>query len=171
MTPVTQGRLSFSALGVVRMDGVFRLVTACAVSRLLWRACAALGAVLLGTTALASELVYSPTNPSFGGNPLHGSVLLNAAQAENTFKDPELQEDELTPLEDFNERLQRSVLNRLTSTIASTFVDDEGNLIPGQTQTSDFIIEIVDAGDGTVTVTTTDRLTGDATAFTVQSSF
>jgi len=123
----------------------------------------------LAQSAIASELVYSPKNPSFGGNPLNGSVLLNNAQAQNTFKDPELSDDE-TPLQQFNERLQRSVLNRLTNTIASNFVDDEGNLIPGETQTEDFIISIVDQGDGLVTVTTTDRFTGDSTEFTVQSN-
>jgi curli production assembly/transport component CsgF len=32
--------------------------------------------------AVASEIVYHPVNPSFGGNPLNGSSLLSAAQAQ-----------------------------------------------------------------------------------------
>jgi len=32
--------------------------------------------------ALASELVYHPVNPTFGGNPLNGSFLLSTAQAQ-----------------------------------------------------------------------------------------
>ena len=107
----------------------------------------------------------------FGGNPLNGTILLNSAQAQDNFKDPALEDTEENALDEFNESLQRAVLNRLTNSISSTFIDDEGNLIPGQTTTSDFIIDIVDRGDGTVTVVTTDRITGDSTSFTVQSSF
>ncbi len=125
--------------------------------------------LLYSHTLSASELVYTPKNPNFGGSPLNGSVLLNQAQAQNKYKDPELEEEE-TPLEEFNERLQRSVLNRLTNTIAGTFIDNEGNLIPGQTQTSDFVIDIIDEGNGLITVVTSDRITGESTQFTVQSS-
>jgi curli production assembly/transport component CsgF len=32
--------------------------------------------------ALASEMVYHPVNPTFGGNPLNGSALLSQAQAQ-----------------------------------------------------------------------------------------
>jgi curli production assembly/transport component CsgF len=40
--------------------------------------------VLTGA-ASAGTLIYTPTNPSFGGNPLNGSFLLNEAQAQNHF--------------------------------------------------------------------------------------
>lgn len=36
----------------------------------------------------ASELVYVPTNPVFGGTPLNGSAFLSAAQMTNKHKDP-----------------------------------------------------------------------------------
>jgi len=32
--------------------------------------------------AFASEMVYHPVNPTFGGNPLNGSALLSQAQAQ-----------------------------------------------------------------------------------------
>ena len=51
----------------------FTLVTAC------------LGAF----PAAATELIYTPVNPVFGGNPLNGPVLLNNAQAQNNKKDPD----------------------------------------------------------------------------------
>ena len=38
----------------------------------------------------ATELVYTPVNPSFGGNPLNGTWLLNNAQAQNDHDDPDL---------------------------------------------------------------------------------
>lgn len=31
----------------------------------------------------AGTLIYAPTNPTFGGNPLNGSYLFNSAQAQN----------------------------------------------------------------------------------------
>lgn len=42
------------------------------------------GVSLLGATALAqaSELVYQPVNPSFGGDPLNGNWLLSQATAQ-----------------------------------------------------------------------------------------
>ena len=33
------------------------------------------------TTVGATEIVYTPINPSFGGNPLNGTWLLNNAQS------------------------------------------------------------------------------------------
>jgi curli production assembly/transport component CsgF len=41
-----------------------------------------LGAVLGIGSCGASELVYHPANPTFGGNPLNGSYLLSQAQAQ-----------------------------------------------------------------------------------------
>lgn len=48
-------------------------------ARLLW------GAGLyaaLGSSAMASQLLYTPIDPSFGGNPLNGSFLMGIAQQE-----------------------------------------------------------------------------------------
>ncbi|MFL0799084.1 MAG: curli assembly protein CsgF [Agarilytica sp.] len=125
--------------------------------------------MIMSTEVFSSSLLYTPVNPSFGGSPLNGNMLLNSAQAQNTIKDPDLEDEEENALDDFNDRLQRSLLSRLTSSIASNFVDDTGSLIPGQTVTEDFIIDVIDEGDGRVRVTTTDRNTGDSTTFIVES--
>ena len=46
---------------------------------------AALGGLLVSApAALAGDLVYSPINPSFGGNPLNSSHLLGTANAQRT---------------------------------------------------------------------------------------
>ena len=44
-----------------------------------------LAAALIASPALGGELVYTPVNPSFGGNPINGSHLLNTANAQNNF--------------------------------------------------------------------------------------
>lgn len=124
---------------------------------------------VLAQSAFSSQLVYTPVNPSFGGNPLNGSSLMANAQAQNKIKDPSIVEEEETALQEFNARLQRSVLSRLTSSIAGNFVSEDGSLIPGQTVTQDFVIDVVDEGGGMIRVTTTDRTTGDSTTFIVES--
>lgn len=43
---------------------------------------AAIVAIGVGASASASEMVYHPVNPTFGGNPLNGSFLLSTAQAQ-----------------------------------------------------------------------------------------
>lgn len=131
--------------------------------------CALCGLMMISNISLSSELVYTPVNPSFGGSPLNGNFLLNSAQSQNTHKDPALEEEEESALEDFNNRLQRSLLNRLTSSLSSSFVDENGNLVPGEVETNDFTVSIVDEGNGTLSVTTTDKITGDSTTFIVNS--
>lgn len=122
-------------------------------------------------TAGASEMVYYPINPTFGGSPLNGAVLLNRAQAQNKHKDPEDEAssifNERTPLQDFNDMMERSVLNRLASTATQGFIGEDGRLQPGTVQTGNFIIDIVDLGGGTLRVTTTDRVLGTSTSFEV----
>jgi curli production assembly/transport component CsgF len=41
-----------------------------------------IAAVLVSASASASEQVYRPVSPTFGGNPLNGSFLLSTAQAQ-----------------------------------------------------------------------------------------
>jgi curli production assembly/transport component CsgF len=116
----------------------------------------------------ATELVYTPVNPNFGGSPLNGSALLGQAQAQNKSKDPEAdQKDKQSALQQFNDSLQRAVLGRLASALTSNIVGPDGKLIPGTIETSDFIINIVDTGNGSLTVTTTDKTTGGSTSFEV----
>ena len=119
--------------------------------------------------AHATELVYTPGNPAFGGSALNGSVLLNAAQAQNKHRDPDDLSSQLasrTPLEQFNDSLQRSVLSQLASA-ATSGVMSNGKLIPGTVQTGDFSIAISDLGGGMLQITTTDKVTGASTTFQV----
>jgi curli production assembly/transport component CsgF len=119
--------------------------------------------------AHATEMVYTPVNPAFGGSPLNGSVLLNAAQSQNKTKDPDdlsSKFKEKSPLEQFNDNLQRSVLSQLASAATSSVMSN-GKLIPGTVQTGDFKIVIADMGGGMLQITTTDKITGASTTFQV----
>jgi curli production assembly/transport component CsgF len=129
-------------------------------------------AALPATAAQAGELVYQPINPAFGGNPLNGTILLNEANAQNDFSDPDARASatlrtQQSALEQFNQSLQRAILNRVAASLTGNVVDSNGNLIPGIVETSDFLIQIVDRGNGVLEVTTTDKTTGQTTTFQV----
>jgi curli production assembly/transport component CsgF len=54
-----------------------------------WHAALAAGVVVgCSTAAQAQQQVYTPINPSFGGNPFNSSHLLGIANAQNNYKDP-----------------------------------------------------------------------------------
>ena len=129
--------------------------------------------VALAGPAMATELIYYPRNPSFGGNPAYGTVLLNSALATKTHKAPGSDErggiEDRTPLEQFNDTLERQVVNRLTTAATSRIIGPNGNLIPGNLETDNFIIHIADLGNGMLNVTTTVKLTGASTAFMVSN--
>ncbi len=122
------------------------------------------------TMASASELLYQPVNPSFGGNPNYGAYLLNSAKAQNQFDDPDApSRKELTPTEEFNQRLQRSLLSRMTSIISRSVIGDNGAINPGNFETTDFLISITDLGGGQMNITTTDKVTGDQTSIVIET--
>lgn len=109
----------------------------------------------------ASELVYRPVNPSFGGNPINGSYLLGNAQSQNNFKDPSAAASRFkdrTALDRFTDSLESRLLNQL--------IGDIGDGNTGTLVTSDFIVDIVDE-DGVLTVRITDLETNETTEIEV----
>ncbi len=130
----------------------------------------AIQSAALAMPVMASELIYTPVNPAFGGNPLNGAVLLNEAQAINDYKDPALAAQQKTPSQQFSDTLQRSIISRLSFSAASGLVDANGNLVATAQplQTTDFTINITNlAGTGNMQVTVVDRVTGQTTSFNV----
>jgi curli production assembly/transport component CsgF len=133
--------------------------------------CLALAGLCMGAVqaAGATEMVFGFLNPSFGGNPLNGSVLLSSASATNKHIDAAngigaaAQESQL---QQFNDILERSILSQL-STAASSKLISNGQLIPGTLETGNFKIDISDLGGGMLRVTTTDKATGSSTSFEV----
>jgi len=120
--------------------------------------CGALCALFLANTnmAAASELVYEPINPSFGGHPLNAQWLLDSAQVQNRF------EEETDLLEQFESILDRQVLYRVSRMIMDEAFGEEEGFRPGSYQIGDYVIDI--GTDGVViTVVMTDTVTGDTT--------
>ncbi|MFJ5297731.1 curli assembly protein CsgF [Pseudomonas sp. NPDC088368] len=119
-------------------------------------------------SVLASELVYVPVNPSFGGNPLNGPVLLNQANAQNKFTEKSSSSGSTqSTLNQFNSMLQSAILSRVSSAVTSSIVGTDGKLTPGTVETTDFTISIVNLSPGLLQITTTDKTTGQSTSFQI----
>ncbi|MFA0087719.1 curli assembly protein CsgF [Vibrio sp. 10N.261.51.F12] len=110
----------------------------------------------------SSELVYTPVNPSFGGNPLNSSHLFNHANAINDYDDPDGSSFDLGNDESALDRLASSLESRLISQLLA----DIGNGNTGQLETDDFFLNVVDT-DGTLLVQIVDKATGESTEISV----
>jgi curli production assembly/transport component CsgF len=127
------------------------------------------GLALAGGVTHATELVYVPVNPNFGGAPNNGPGLLAVASATNRHSQSGLGGSSLsqTPLQQFNQTLERMVLSQLASSASSKLMGQDGKLIPGTFTTENFIITVTDLGGGILRVTTTEKATGVVTSFEV----
>ena len=108
---------------------------------------------LLAFSGQATELVYTPINPSFGGNPLNGSFLLNKAQAQNDNQPSGNEKDFVTR---FKESLERNIINSITRGVA------DGEITDGVYDTGDYRVEVASTGNG-VMLTITNLLSGEVT--------
>lgn len=109
---------------------------------------------LFSGASLATELVYQPLNPSFGGSALNGSYLLQKAQAQNAHQAAE------TPksfVDKFQESLERNLINSITRRIT------DGELKQGVYDTGEYRIEVGTDTDGSVMVTIISHSTGAVT--------
>ncbi|AOE87538.1 curli assembly protein CsgF [Pseudomonas sp. TCU-HL1] len=119
-----------------------------------------LGFGLIGSVQ-ATELVYTPVNPSFGGNPLNGTWLLNNAQAQNDHDDPDASSSAASrqsALQRFTSSLESRLLSQLLTNI------EDGNT--GSLTTDSFIINMIDDG-GELSIVITDRATGEVSEVVV----
>lgn len=116
------------------------------------------------TPAVATEMIYTPINPSFGGNPNNAPGLMSIAQSQNSFT-----ASALSPIESFNLSLQRAILSRLTSQ-SLTYMFGSGNtLTPGNYDTVGYKIAVTQTDIYTLTIVTTDKTSGATATFVVQS--
>ena len=127
-----------------------------------------LSLLLLAFAAIGSELkaqdfVYQPKNPAFGGSYLNYSWMLSSAQAQNKLEDPS-QTNGMgrDPLEDFQNNLNRQILNQLSRRIIDSQFGEEG-LEDGQYNLGSYQINIGSDGGG-VNIDIFDSSTGNSTS-------
>ncbi len=117
--------------------------------------------ILISSYVYAGELVYTPVNPSFGGNALNSSHLFGHANAINDYSPP--------GANDFGFE-EESALDRLAASLESRLISqllaDIGNGNTGQLETDDFFLNVVD-DNGTLIVQIVDKLSGESTEISV----
>jgi curli production assembly/transport component CsgF len=122
-------------------------------------------------SASASDLIYTPINPSFGGSPLNGSFLLNKANSQNTHSAPT---NERTYADRLQESLERAYINRIIREITDLAFDEvtldaDGNPIPSIFDdnsifvSGNFQVELITSNPDSLVVEITDIVTGEIT--------
>ena len=101
-----------------------------------------LALIVSSASVSATEIVYQPINPSFGGNPMNGSFLLQKAQSQNAHTAP----DEGRSFHRFRDALERNIINSLTRRIA------DGEIVEGLYDTGEYTVEVIGQPDGSVLV-------------------
>lgn len=119
-------------------------------------------AFVAGTQARADEMVYTPINPSFGGNPFNSSHLLGVANAQNDYQAPRTRE---TQSDQFIRMLQSRLMSALASQVSDAILGDNaqptGEIIYGtQTVRWETMID-------SIRLTITDSATGSETEIVI----
>jgi curli production assembly/transport component CsgF len=115
--------------------------------------------------ASAQELVYTPVNPSFGGDSFNSAHLLGIANAQNDYKDPESTTGGNTQVDQFLRQLQSRLLSSLAAQVNDAIFgenpQDSGTITFGD-QTITFV-RLLDS----VSLTITDSTTGAVTEISI----
>ena len=116
------------------------------------------------TQVAAQDLIYTPINPTFGGNPFNSAHLLGLAAAQNQTKDPTTTAT-TSEAQIFANQLQ----SRLLSALSSQIVDAIFGQNPQQSGTIQFGGQTIQFSRGLddVTLTLTDTGTGAVTTIVV----
>ncbi|WP_342321148.1 curli production assembly/transport protein CsgF [Kosakonia sp. BYX6] len=117
--------------------------------------------LLIVPASWAGNMTFQFRNPNFGGNPNNGSFLLNSAQAQNSYTDPNYDDygvETTSALDNFTQAIQSQILGGLLTNI------NTGK--PGRMVTSDFIVDISNK-DGQLQLNVTDRKTGKTSTIQV----
>jgi curli production assembly/transport component CsgF len=134
-----------------------------------------LNAVLL-SNVMASELVYTPINPSFGGNPLNGNFLLGKAQSQNKHKAPVSRK---SYAEKFQESLERAYISKLVREITDVAFNETCDVATDPScdpslfaedsifVSGEYEIQVLTSGSDSITVQITHLGTGEITIIEV----
>ncbi|OKL38849.1 curli production assembly/transport component CsgF [Pontibacter flavimaris] len=116
----------------------------------------------------AQDMVYTPKNPAFGGNPYNYSWMHSSAQSQDKLKDPDAESGSLysrDPMEDFKNNLNRQILNELSRNLISKQFGEDG-VTPGSYTLGDYQIEVTE-GPGGISIDIVDMTSGNRTSVTI----
>ena len=117
----------------------------------------------------AQDFSYTPKNPAFGGNTFNYNWLLNGAQAQNGFEDPDaVTRDRRTrdPLEDFKNSLNRQILSQISRRVIGEQFGTGGDIQEGTFTVGDFTIDVSQSINGLL-ITIIDLTSGNQSVIEV----
>ncbi|WP_421919850.1 curli production assembly/transport component CsgF [Marinifilum sp.] len=125
--------------------------------------------VALPNEALTQDFVYTPINSNFGGNPYNYNWLINSAKQQDKIKDPTSEDGFQTdPLDDFEDNLNRQILNQLSSQLVNQIFGEGGDLQSGSYNLGSYQVDIMEDASG-VTVNIQDIRNGNFTNVVIPS--
>ncbi|MEM7498286.1 MAG: curli assembly protein CsgF [Pseudomonadota bacterium] len=132
--------------------------------------CAFACVLVTGVGATAQDIVYTPVNPSFGGNPFNSSHLLSIAEIDRP--DPP-ESDAADPFDDglsqadlFVRQLESRILSRLSADITDAIFGPDAEP-SGEFVFDDTTIAFNTLLDGTVLISIEDTASGGVTTIEV----
>jgi curli production assembly/transport component CsgF len=121
-------------------------------------------AIAVSQAAVAQDMVYTPIDPTFGGNPFNSAHLLGIANAQNKFKDPDSLSNG-SQADIFARQLQSRLLSALSSQIVDANfgenAQDHGTINFGG-QTIEWVRDLE-----SVTLTITNNDSGEVTTIEI----
>jgi curli production assembly/transport component CsgF len=103
--------------------------------------------ILFSFSGFSQQLVYKPVNPAFGGDTFNYQWLMSSAQAQNTFEESTRTGLSSNPLNDFENNLNRQILNQLSREVIEE-IFGEGSLQDGKFEFGTLKINIASEADG-----------------------
>ena len=122
-----------------------------------------LAVLLVATPAYASQLVYQPVNPSFGGSPLNGPYVLGLAAANNSkfLQNPATVPTATSPAQQFKTQITSALLSQIANQVSQQIIGENakssgsfnlaGELVTFNRADGNININITDAGTGAQT--------------------
>ncbi len=123
--------------------------------------------LLLPGAARAQQLVYTPENPAFGGPAINYRWMLSSAEAQKSFEEEQFDFFDRNPLENFQQSLQRQILNQLSRQIVERQFGESIDLSQqGRYDLGQFTVEITPGLNG-LNIRVFDAFSGDETTITI----
>jgi len=121
--------------------------------------------LMSGRPANATELIYTPVNPSFGGSPFNGAWLLQSATLQNKFEERRPLREPKSSLERFTEQLEYRVFHQIADRIVKTAFGED-TLQPGEYVFGNYKISVTTDASGITTIIT-EISTGNTTTIQI----
>lgn len=120
-----------------------------------------IGLFLAAASCFGQQLTYKAVNPAFGGDTFNYNWLLNSANAQNSFTDPNASSrDERSEIERFAESLNRQLLGQISRSLLTSQLGD--GLQEGTFSFGTLSLEIFESDEGLV-INILDTSTGEQT--------